>query len=588
MKKLLCAMLILTMLVTTAIPAFAAVTQTSVGYSDRNVEADGVYDQIKAGLESDASADEVSIDGGAEKAVNIKKLLNGDVVDEELLGADGAKYFYVTDVEGMKAFSSVVSQGNNAAPASNIFSFSGKTVYLMNDIDFAVYENNEITSYETMLPIGDAGLHETSGVAGDYGNQIDKYATCYEYFSGTFDGRGHSIKNLKMTSAYVNKYAQGNAVALFKAVRGAVTIKNLVIDSSCSFENKTSANTSGNIVAAGQGNIAASLIGYAYAWGESAGFTVTNVASYATVECGTVKANKMTVVERYDIAAGLIGSIHSNKSSTASNCTFGGKIIQAGSSAGGILGVISCAGGGVTVADSLNSGIINGSKYAGGIIGSDYASTAGSNSYSAYVRNCVNTGKIVGAEASGAFVGHQAQTVKKIQVTKSLNNGEVSEVGPMTNSDTVASTYTNTYTAAPSERLGVVGVQPAVNKTANGDKEYRSYRVIGSISATESELGDYQSVGFKITALYGNGGKVLDGVEETVVYTSILETSYGVSNEIAAEDGTYYFVAVMDALPCDIGTVNCVITPYYTAADGTVAYGRTVTVAMNIAAGTAE
>lgn len=87
-----------------------------------------------------------------------------------------------------------------AQNVSNGVDFKGQTIILGNDIDFIA------TPFE---PIGKNG---------DGGN-----------FRGTFDGKGHTIKNLK-----INTYVDD--VGLFGYTAGMV-IKNLVIDESCSFES---------------------------------------------------------------------------------------------------------------------------------------------------------------------------------------------------------------------------------------------------------------------------------------------------------------------------------------------------------------
>ncbi|MEE1092543.1 MAG: DUF6562 domain-containing protein [Prevotella sp.] len=81
-------------------------------------------------------------------------------------------------------------------------SYSGKTIALANDIDL---ENEEWT------PIGQTGGY---GIA--------------TYFSGTFDGKGHTIKNLKIENTNAGKnYAAG----LFGFIdAGSAEIKNLTID----------------------------------------------------------------------------------------------------------------------------------------------------------------------------------------------------------------------------------------------------------------------------------------------------------------------------------------------------------------------
>lgn len=66
---------------------------------------------------------------------------------------------------------------------------------------------------------------DMSGITGFPG--IGNDGNNYKRFHATFDGQGHRIKNLHMT---------GNEIALFPVASDNTVIKNLIIDSSCSFK----------------------------------------------------------------------------------------------------------------------------------------------------------------------------------------------------------------------------------------------------------------------------------------------------------------------------------------------------------------
>ena len=80
-------------------------------------------------------------------------------------------------------------------------SYYGTTVYLGSDIEF------------------------TSSLS----NQFQPIGTESRDFRGTFDGQGHVIRNLTITTPSSSLYT-----GLFGYSGGTVTIKNLVMDSSCS------------------------------------------------------------------------------------------------------------------------------------------------------------------------------------------------------------------------------------------------------------------------------------------------------------------------------------------------------------------
>ena len=101
----------------------------------------------------------------------------------------------IATVEEFIDFANNVNNGTN--------SFSGETVYLTNDLDFANYSFS-------FVPVGKSNDGNT--------------------FRGTFDGNGHSISNLNASSG------EFRYLGVFGYSLGT-TIKNFVVDSSCSFES---------------------------------------------------------------------------------------------------------------------------------------------------------------------------------------------------------------------------------------------------------------------------------------------------------------------------------------------------------------
>jgi hypothetical protein len=194
-------------------------------------------------------------------------LNEGTVVDEtfnvtsEIISGTGVVEYEVSDVEGLISFAEAVDNGNT---------FEGQTVKLANDIDcFKGYmEDGDPISTN---PIGRR----------DYTKEI--YAFC-----GTFDGDGHSIKNL-----YQNGWALGyesgvyGAIGLFSKVQNA-TIKNLTMDGcemfveggnvaviagnaegDCTFENITIKNST----VCSYNNGVAGIV----AWSETGKYTFKNI-----------------------------------------------------------------------------------------------------------------------------------------------------------------------------------------------------------------------------------------------------------------------------------------------------------------------
>lgn len=147
---------------------------------------------------------------------------------------DGDGYYLLGSVEDVEWFADYVEAGNTTANA-----------VLTADID---YEG------QTHTPIGQ--------------NDTRK-------FNGVFDGQHHHIKNLHMT---------GTNTGFFGYVRGGTTIKNLIIDATCSFEATERCG---------------SLIGFVQARGGGV-ITISNVVNYGSVTSGS------------KVAAGILAAGHTN------------------------------------------------------------------------------------------------------------------------------------------------------------------------------------------------------------------------------------------------------------------------------------
>jgi uncharacterized repeat protein (TIGR02543 family) len=119
------------------------------------------------------------------------------------------------------------------------------------------------------------------------------------------------------------------------------------------------------------------------------------VGLFGYVKEGTVK--NLTVengdVEGYAATGGIVGALYKGQ---IENCVFSGSV--AGEEAtGGIVGDL----GDSKVEDCKNTGSITGKAVTGGIVGG-----AGSDSENDYLRNCINTGTVIGSDAyTGGIVG---------------------------------------------------------------------------------------------------------------------------------------------------------------------------------------
>ena len=179
-------------------------------------------------------------------------------------------------------------------------------------------------------------------------------------FSGTFDGKGHTIEDMSanVTSGYAG---------LFGNVRG--TVKNVQVTGSVT--------ASGNVRAAG------GIVGY------SAGGTVQNCLSKVNISAPQVNCP----------VGGVVGE-SSNKpndntaSSTVNLCWNEGTVTGGSDSTGGIVGKNSKG----TVTNCANFGEVKGSSTAGGIVGRGA------------VANSYNLGDVTGAEGSAYGISSRAAT----------------------------------------------------------------------------------------------------------------------------------------------------------------------------------
>lgn len=267
--------------------------------------------------------------------------------------------YQITDGNGLLKLAELVRDGNN---------FKNVTVYLANDIDL---------SGLTFLPIG------------QYYNNV-KNEKVEKPFSGTFDGLGHTIRNLTYQIDTETECGYG----LFGYLKDA-TISNLVLDSSCSFTDTINSGYTG------MGAIV----------GNSTGSTkLQNLCNYASVSSfghgggmvGRGSVAEMTNCENH----GTITAKNSAGGLTAFRV--GGDItrcVNYGSVTGNIAGgVISrCASHGKTYQYLQNYGTVIGTANAGGIIGAVGGTTKVddvSTDITVTLNECINYATVVGSKES--------------------------------------------------------------------------------------------------------------------------------------------------------------------------------------------
>jgi len=278
-------------------------------------------------------------------------------------------------VETINSVSDFVTIANKAAAATSVFDFD---IQLNIDLDFS---NSQLASVKDKLPLG-------------------RKAGGYNAYSGTFEGNGHTVKNLVLNGGY-----SYNTVGLMCAVVGG-TIKNLVIDKSCSFS----------------------------------GQTVGGIASYAggSVSVQNVKVNAVLSSES------TCGGIFSQSSGTSYidivDSEFGGSVTTSSDShfAGGFLAVIGSEGSTLNVerckANFVLKSVSDG--YFGGILG---AFQANKGSVTMKNNNIMLNAVFTKPSSSeyyaniGGYIGFAKGSNQQVNLENNINGGKISAE---TNSET--------------------------------------------------------------------------------------------------------------------------------------------------------
>lgn len=343
MKKLLCLAISVAMLLSAAVICVGAATlPANVGYSSSAV----VYENLGS-------------------IPNINELATDDGYDLEAYQAGTA--WKITDANGMRILALLANElaGGDAVGDSCV----GRTFYLANDIDMA-----GVTDY---IPVGN-----------DNGNAAENQASGHR-FSGTFDGQGYKIKNLVMTSN-----AEGVVeLGVFGTLKGAV-VKNLVIDSSCSF---TYTGTSGG---ARVGSLAAKISNQGEDGNKGAvDSTAAEPLFYSNI-IENVKS-EATVSTTAGNAGGLVGVLFANSSHVVK---IAGVTVTADvtgvQSAGGIIGMMN--GRHLEISNCGVQGNITAKYYASGIVSSSEQANV-DNQLVSTIKNCVVIGIIKGNDVSELY-----------------------------------------------------------------------------------------------------------------------------------------------------------------------------------------
>lgn len=285
--------------------------------------------------------------------------------------------------------------------------------------------------------------------------------------TGTFDGNGKSITNLKVEGG------SSGYVGMFNRMSG--TVKNLtLIDPSMSDTGTRVGAIAGQVIAAG---------------------SIVN----CRVEGGTISGN------------GRVGGIAGENWGSIEGCYNSATISSSSSYIGGIVGAyLAYASSSIDkIVACVNEGMINQTtgSYAGGIVGSADSSTTVSNTAVPEIAGCINRGSVtVYSEYGGGIAGSMGINVSQQgTIVGCYNEGSISSTLSKTSLNPIIG---NTYVADVSTETVSSDYQDAwaytiennyyLSTTAAGDVSYES-----GVTSVESLSGDNISAMNSAIASYG-------------------------------------------------------------------------------------
>lgn len=402
------------------------------------------------------------------------------------------------------------------------------------------------------------------------GNGITKYdgrGLPGIFFSGTFDGCGYQIDSLNMTVTETDSSDKMLFLSLFGILGSSATVKNLVIGEHCVF----SCTVEGKYVCT------AALAGRALE-----GATVENVLSLARVSGGDSSGG---LIARIDPLTNRTANGHTV---TVSGCSNAG-VVEGVRYAGGLVGFCN---GNVSVRNCRNTGNVSSSgqevSSAGGILGAvekafDYEDgpEISSPKISVRLNNTANYGNIFSSGASGGLIGFAdnalidgADTVT-LTLDDCMNEGSADQ--PFIGNRT---TDRQIVLSSCTDRSAEVRLHGSQVRSAEGDTY--SIRFIGSLGTL-----DYKEVGFYVTVTLSDGSTRSEPLRLSCafVFRNLLadhgETDYTAS-ELRGVENSYLYALTIEDIPADSGEVVFQVTPYgIRCGSGTEEEGETFVITYN-------
>ena len=395
---------------------------------------------------------------------------------------------------------------------------------IIKDSTYIIYSEDGLREWASSMPSIAAG-----GVPGILGKDIalpstdegnGNWTPIYEY-TGTFDGRNHTISGLTVK----NNYA-----AFFEVLYG--NVKNMKL---------TDVDVEGGYYAGGiagviddgtisgcevSGTVSGGNYGYAGGIvGSASGGSISDSVSSVTVS-------------GYE-SGGIIGtSISSGDTVSISGCEVDGKI-TGNSSIGGIAGRAS----GMDIDTCTNNSTVTGNKYVGGI--------AGISENSSSIKGCTNNGDVTGSSQIGGIVGLNSSS-EPIELC--TNNGKIDGTG-----DSVGGIVGDTTSTPGTEIIECINSASVIGKDEVGG-------ICGSLTNESSIIGCRNDGDGTIS-----GNSFVGGITGYISSSEIMYC-YNKMNVTASNNGGGIAGGSARRLSCIIGCYNTADIKAANSSGGIIGY----------------
>ena len=401
-------------------------------------------------------------------------------------------------------------------------------------------------------------------------------------FSGTFDGNGHTITGLTITSE--DNTAKDTLLGMFESLSGTGVVKNLTLDQ---------VKIKASVTATGSNTSRLDVGAIAGTTNDTASISNCKVSGEMTVDqTAESGANGRTRV------GGILGFANSTIEYCVSNLTITVTTSYAGTDytkacyVGGIVGqsvgtVKYCVNNGGVTATAVS----NGPAYAGGICGTN--TTWGWGSAAVTVENCINNGGIAASNGAGGILGYiSTNNVATLNnnfnfgtVTSNENAGQIlgynNNTNPtaenncgLENNGNLGGNVADTVLGKTDTKENLLKKQPTHSTQAVGYQTTKATGVTFDLRLVATVDGNYETltnVGFTVSATYSDVTKTEQTFDIVTLYTGIsAEDGTGATVAYTAKElgGDYIFVLACKNLPTNVGDITFTVTTFYTDANG--------------------